>query len=352
VRQNEADPQVVATPRAGEAEVLDRTASIIKANNLTQTESTAAGLRAEDDGKPTATRRANAKSWRDVFKVHLAADLFPMMSKDELLVLGNDIKKNGLKVPITLWQETNLSDQTFVLDGRNRLDAMELVGLDVVTKTPDGKDVLAIPKAKGAGANWRCTNHVFGVTVFHTMGLNGGRISRPRREYGTNPYEFVLSANIHRRHLTVEEKRDLIANVLKATPEKSNRQIAEMVKASHPTVAKVRREEEATGNVLPVEKTIGGDGKARKKPAKKQRSTEEDFKRDLAAKNTAAAVAPTPPAEIIRDIIAPDEELALLREFARFVIGRSVIRVSNDPKHDGDLAEWKLLLGRVRAVLS
>ena len=47
-----------------------------------------------------------------------------------------------------------------------------------------------------------------------------------------DPCEFVLSANVHRRHLTAEQKRELIAKVLKAQPEKSNRQVAEQVKAS------------------------------------------------------------------------------------------------------------------------
>jgi hypothetical protein len=42
-----------------------------------------------------------------------------------------------------------------------------------------------------------------------------------------------------------------------------------------------------------------------------------------------------------------DEELALLREFARFVIG--VSRVSVDPK---DHNAWKLLLERVKRALA
>ena len=33
------------------------------------------------------------KSWRDVLPVHAAADLFPLMSEDELRELGDDIKK-------------------------------------------------------------------------------------------------------------------------------------------------------------------------------------------------------------------------------------------------------------------
>jgi hypothetical protein len=44
------------------------------------------------------------KSWREQIKVHPAADLFPMMSNDELKALGEDIKENGLKTNIAVWQ--------------------------------------------------------------------------------------------------------------------------------------------------------------------------------------------------------------------------------------------------------
>jgi hypothetical protein len=39
-------------------------------------------------------------------------------------------------------------------------------------------------------------------------------------------YSYVMSANIHRRHLTIEQKRELIGKLLKAQPKQSNRQIA------------------------------------------------------------------------------------------------------------------------------
>jgi hypothetical protein len=39
--------------------------------------------------------------WRDDYKVHPAADVFPMMSDEELDTLGKDIEANGLHIPIT-----------------------------------------------------------------------------------------------------------------------------------------------------------------------------------------------------------------------------------------------------------
>ena len=77
---------------------------------------------------------------------------------------------------------------------------------------------------------------------------------------------FIVSANIHRRHLTAEQKRDLIAALLKATPEKSDRQIAKTVKASPTTVGTVRTEMEARGDVSKLD--TRQDSKGRRQPAK------------------------------------------------------------------------------------
>ena len=82
------------------------------------------------------------------------------------------------------------------------------------------------------------------------------------------------------------------------------------------------------------------DRKAR--PSKRKRPPTK-LHRQRAAER--AAVSKPLPAETAREAVAPDEELALLREFARFVIGRA--SVSTDPK---DHIEWKTLLDRVKQV--
>jgi hypothetical protein len=197
----------------------------------------------------TASPAERAKSWRDVLPVHPAAELFPLMSPDELRELGEDIKKNGPASPPVLWAMAG--DRYALIDGRNRLDAMEAVGIlhidpetdDLVFTSPGGQQTL-LP--------------------LETLG-----------HCPLDPYDYVLSANAHRRHLTAEQKRELIAKVLKAQPEKSNRQVAKLVGRSHTHVAKMRGELEETGDVATVATSI--DTKGRKQPAKKKRRDVDDF---------------------------------------------------------------------------
>ena len=156
-------------------------------------------------GAPTGA--IASKSWRAVLPIYPAAELFPRMTPEELRALGKDIIRNGLTSDIVLWRATPKSPLQ-LLDGISRLDAIELAtGNPVVIGAPSLKrrDFLACEK----------------VVVLD------GKV---------DPYTYVISANIHRRHLTAEQKRELIAKLIKATPEKSDRQIAETVKASPTTV--------------------------------------------------------------------------------------------------------------------
>jgi hypothetical protein len=81
---------------------------------------------------------------------------------------------------------------------------------------------------------------------------------------------YIISKNIHRRHLTAEQRREVIAKVIAAKPEASDRQIAKQVKADHKTVGAIRKAKEATGEVPPVDKRVGGDGRARNQPKPKR----------------------------------------------------------------------------------
>lgn len=71
-------------------------------------------------------------------KNHPAADIFPMMSDEELQDLVADIKAHGLIHPIII------DDQDLVIDGRNRLAACKLAKVDpTFEKLNGGHDALA-----------------------------------------------------------------------------------------------------------------------------------------------------------------------------------------------------------------
>jgi len=90
-------------------------------------------------------------------KVHPIAALFPMLQSTELAALAEDIRTNGLQQPIMMQGDT-------LLDGRNRLAACEIA----------------------------CVEPTF---VEFT---------------GADPIEFIIGANLHRRHLS-ESQRAMIA---------------------------------------------------------------------------------------------------------------------------------------------
>jgi hypothetical protein len=90
-----------------------------------------------------------SKSWRDTIAIHPAAELFPLMPPDEQRLLGEDIMKNELRLPIVLWRPHPQAPAQLV-DGRNRLDAIEIatgspaeVGAPSITA---GEDFLACDK--------------------------------------------------------------------------------------------------------------------------------------------------------------------------------------------------------------
>jgi len=218
---------------------------------------------------------AKGKSWRNVLPVHPAADLFPLMSPDELRELGEDIKKNGLRQRVMLWRGK-------LLDGRNRLDAMEAAGIPVWIKRTEG-------------APW----------INYEITRNGKRrtdVANEPWDIGDDPYAYILSANIHRRHLTAEQRRELIAKVIEAHPEKSDRQIAEMVKRDHKTVGSVRREQEDVGNIPHVEART--DTKGRKQPTKKKQRAKahcEIETRDESGRVSRSGVSPEAAKRMLQD---------------------------------------------------
>lgn len=193
------------------------------------------GVTTPPDPPAQAGSSATKQSWRDTVKVHPAADLFPPMNDAELDELGRDIKKNGLQHKLVFWAPNHkIEPKDYqLLDGRNRIEAMVRAGVQV--------DLNLL-------SQMNCAKAI------------------------PDPYAYVVSANIQRRHLTAEQKDDLIVKVLAANPAKSDREVAKTVKVDHKKVGRVRKRAEATGAVAPVEKRTGADGKTRKQPARRPSS--------------------------------------------------------------------------------
>lgn len=97
-------------------------------------------------------------------KFHPVADIFPLIDGEELQNLITDIRANGLREPIWLHP-----DDGSIIDGRNRYRACVEAGVEVKTRTWDGQGSLV---------------------------------------------EFVLSMNLHRRHLTASQRACVATDVL------------------------------------------------------------------------------------------------------------------------------------------
>jgi N6-adenosine-specific RNA methylase IME4 len=129
-------------------------------------------------------------------KFHPLAELFPLIRGDEFDDLVADVKANGLREPIWTYEDQ-------ILDGRNRWLACEA------------------------------------AAIAH----------RPMREYtGDDALGFVLSMNLHRRHLTTEQKAVLALDVL-------------------PFQERQAKERQGERNDLVERIPQGDDGKARDKAA-------------------------------------------------------------------------------------
>ncbi len=100
---------------------------------------------------------------------HPAAELLPRLEGADLAALVEDVRVHGLRTPIVTWTDTQ-TGEVILLDGRNRLEACRLAGLE------------------------------------------------PRFEayQGDDPVAYVLSCNVARRHLTPSQRAMVAAAALPA----------------------------------------------------------------------------------------------------------------------------------------
>jgi ParB-like chromosome segregation protein Spo0J len=183
---------------------------------------------------------------------HPLCETFPLMTGDNFQALVKDIARHGLREPIMLFEG-------LVLGGRNRYAACQQAGVEPQFSEYTGHDSLA----------------------------------------------YVISRNVHRRHLTRDQRLQVI-EALKDNPERSDRATAKVASVDHKTVAAVRTALQATGEIPQLTKRTGQDGRKRKQPASK--SENERLAREgmmAALGNRRPAALPQPP--------KPDDH-ALLKE--------------------------------------
>lgn len=139
--------------------------------------------------------------------------VMPALGEEEYKELKEDIARRGVMVPIEFDEHGN------VLDGHHRLKICTELRI---------KDY---PKVIRAG-----------------MSEEEKRI-------------HARKLNMARRHLSQEQRRELIRQQLKETPEKSDRQIAKALGVHQSTVGTQRRSMENSGQVSKLDTSTGADGK-------------------------------------------------------------------------------------------
>ena len=133
------------------------------------------------------------KAWIGEYPVHPVASRFPMIDDESLNALAEDIKKNGQREPIIVaYLDEAMIDEPVVIDGRNRHAACKLAGIE-----PEFKFV---------------------------MSLNDRELSPQVIA------DWIISHNLHRRHLTTSQKAMVGQGYLAYLKEEAKKRQIEAVK--------------------------------------------------------------------------------------------------------------------------
>lgn len=150
-------------------------------------------------------------------KPHPFADEYPAMTAAEYDALVRDIKLNGLRFPIVTFEGQ-------ILDGRHRYEACYALGIAPRFEEFSG-DAEAASKA-------------------------------------------VDSLNLHRRHMTIKQRKDIAKRELKENTRQSDSAIARKANVADKTVAAIREQLEERSEITNVATRI--DSRGREQPAKKK----------------------------------------------------------------------------------
>lgn len=149
----------------------------------------------------------------NVLRLHPEADAVPAMTPDEYDTFLVDVDTRGITTPLTI-----TADGT-VLDGRHRYSAAITLGIESVPV------------------------HVVDVASDRQV-------------------DYMVRQAVLRRHLTIGQRRDLAAAMLRESPAQSDRQVASVVGLSDKTVGSVRDELVAGADIPHLPERTGADGKS------------------------------------------------------------------------------------------
>ncbi len=221
-------------------------------------------------------------SYRKVADLKEGENILPPLTKEEYASLKESISsEKAVLVPISI------DENDVVIEGHHRLMLAKEVGLDEVP------------------------------VRLHSM---------------LDPAEkqkLALTLNLARRNLNQEQKRELIAGLIKADPEQSDRQIAVSVGVHNETVNSVRKTLVEAGDV--TDSVTRTDSTGRKQPAKKQ-------KEKPPAKASTTARATDPPDQVV--VMVPR------LDYPRFIDAAGARQHEPDGKKMKEqVSQWLLGLG-------
>jgi N6-adenosine-specific RNA methylase IME4 len=240
--------------------------------------------------------------------------LFPVLTPSEFAELKADIAQRGdVLVPIELDEHGN------ILDGHHRVRAWQELRAE-------------------------------GVVLRDYPSITRGGLTEVEK------HAHIRAINILRRHLTGAQKRAVIADQLKETPEKSDPLIAEALGVSSNTVADVRDELESTSQIEKLDHRVGKDGKSRpavfNRTRRDERQTQaalKDIGDNVTSNTVMTTTEVTRAAREHRREQARDENAALANRAASIAtIGQTFSTIVLDPPWDwgdeGDVDQ----MGRAR----
>lgn len=145
------------------------------------------------------------------YEPHPAAELFPMMPPDQYEAFKEDVRKNGFQQDIVLYKGQ-------ILDGRNRYKAA--IELDMLDELP---------------------------------------IAEMDDDTDIDPFQWVISRNLHRRHLN-ESQRALVAAKLAKLRVGDNQHSSEAVQICTPTIQQAADQLDVGRRTVAHAKTVLANG--------------------------------------------------------------------------------------------